>query len=54
MEDCFSNIYTLGAGYEWAKDYSRADFDAPEAPVINEVKSTRELELCFKCSRPEF
>ena len=43
MEDCFSNIYVFGAGYERAKGYSRVDFDAPEKPMISEViyKRTR-------------
>ena len=43
MEDCFSDICTFSAGYERATCYSRADFNAPEAPVINEVKSIKEL-----------
>ena len=34
--------------------YSRANFNAPEAKVINEVKSTKEPGLCFKCGGPYF
>ena len=52
MEDCFNNMYILGMGYERAKEYSTADFHTTEAPVINEVKSIKELEPCFKCSGP--
>ena len=31
-----------------------ADFDAPEASTINEVKSTKNPGLCFRCSGPHF
>ena len=54
MEDCFSNMCTFGTGYKRAKGYFRADFNAPETTMINEVKSTTELGLCFKCSQPHF
>ena len=54
MEDCFSDIHIFGAGYEITKGYFRADFNAPEAPVINKVKSTKEPGPCFKCGGPHF
>ena len=54
MEDCFSDTHTFGAGYKGTKGYCKADFNAPEAPVINEVKSTKEPVPCFKCGRPHF
>ena len=54
MEDCFSNIHSFVAGYEKAKGYCRADFDAPEVLVINEAKSTKEPGPCFKCSETHF
>ena len=51
MEDCFSNICAVSAGYKRAKDYSRAYFHTPEVP-INEFKSIKEAGPCFKCGRP--
>ena len=41
MEHCFSNICAFGTRYERAKGYSRVDFHTTEAPVFNEVKSTK-------------
>ena len=50
MEECFRNIHAFGTGYETAKGYSRADFDAPDALTISGVRSTKEQGPCFKCS----
>ena len=41
MKDCFSDIHAFGAGYKTAKGYSKVDFDAPGASVVNEVKSQK-------------
>ena len=49
MDHCCSDIHAFGAGYERAKGYSRADFNAPDAATISEVKSTKEPAPCFKC-----
>ena len=49
MEDCFSDICTFGAGYKRAKGYCRAEFDAWGASIINEVKSTKDTGLWFRC-----
>ena len=54
IEDCFSNIHAFSVGYERVKSYSRADFDAPEAPVINNLKSEKELGPCFKFNGQHF
>ena len=43
MEDCFNDICPFGASYERAKDYSRAEFDVPDAPTTGEVKQTRTM-----------
>ena len=34
MEDCFRDIYNIGAGYESPKSYYRADLNTPEASMI--------------------
>ena len=54
MEDCFSDIHAFNVGYEKAKGYSKADFDAPHAPIIRQVKSIKEQGPCFKCGGPDF
>ena len=53
MEDCFGDIHVFGAGYERAKGYSRADFDAPDALKLV-VESTKEPGTCFKCGELHF
>ena len=45
MEDCLRDIHAYGAGCERAKGYGRAEFDAPEASTINEVKSIKDPGL---------
>ena len=40
IEECFSDTCAFSAGYEWNNSYPRADFSAPGAPAINEVKYT--------------
>ena len=47
-KDCLRNICTLGLGYKRAKCYYRAEFDAPGASAINEIKSTKNPGLCFQ------
>ena len=54
MEDCFEDICNIGAGYERAKGYCRADFNTPEASMITEVIATKEPGLCYKCRGPYF
>ena len=44
IEDCSTNIHVFSARYERAKDYCRAEFQAPEVPVANEIKSTKNQE----------
>ena len=54
MEDCFRDICTFGAGYDRDKGYCKADFNVTKPSTINEVKSTKDPELCFTCSVPHF
>ena len=48
MENCCSNIHAVGARYERAKGYSLTNFHTADVP-INDIKSTKEPEPCFKC-----
>ena len=54
LEDCFSDIYAFSVGYERATCFLRVDFNAPGAPAISEVRSTKEPGLCFKCGGLHF
>ena len=54
MEDCFKDIDNTGADYERAKCYCRADFSAPEASTITEVKTMKEPGQYYRCGRPDF
>ena len=54
MEDCFRGIPTFGMGYKRTKDYCRPAFNAQEASSINEVQSTKDPGLWFRCGGPNF
>ena len=54
IEDCFRDICNFGVRYKRAKGYYRAEFDTPEASTVNEVNSTKNPGLCFKCRGPYF
>ena len=54
MEDCFRDICAFGEGYKRTKGYGRAKFYAQGASKINEVKSTKDPGLCFRCGRHHF
>ena len=41
MEDYFRDIYNIGARYEKARGYCKAEYNIPEASVITEVKTMR-------------
>ena len=44
----------IGVGYERAKDFDRAEFNASEASMINDVQSKKDPGPCFRSSGPHF
>ena len=53
IEDCFRYICNIGSRHK-EPCYCWADFNTPEASMITEVKTMKELGLCYKYSRPHF
>ena len=51
MEDCFRDIHNTVAGYERTTGYYRADFNTPEASMITNLKTIKELRPYYRCSR---
>ena len=47
--DCFRNACNIGAVYEKAKGYCRAEYNTPEVSANTEVKTTRKSGLCYRC-----
>ena len=54
MEECFKDICNIGAGYEWAKGYSRAEFSTLDASGIIEIKAVKITGPSYKCRGPHF
>ena len=52
MEDCFRDMYNIGAGYERAKGCCKAKFNNQETSMITEVKTMKEPGPCYKCVDP--
>ena len=52
MEECFRDICNISVGYEWAKDYFRAELNTPDASCIAENFTIGTTIIC--CQQEPF
>ena len=54
MEDCFRDIWNIGAGYKRAKGYCRAKLNTPEASIITELNTLKDQNCATNLDNPTF